>query len=107
MNEDIFGQGYRIVLNQLKITNPQTNMTLQEKERITKDLFITGKKHRFAMDDIEVPTLFNRQEILQARDKVKIGKAPGPDGLTPEVVKEAIKSRTTFSRKTHIWLYGK
>ena len=96
LNEVIFGQGYRIVLNQLKITNPQTNMTLQEKERITKDLFITGKEHRFTMDDIEVPTLFNREEILQACDKVKTGKAPGPDGLTPEVVKEAIKSRTEY-----------
>ena len=45
LNEVILGQGHRIVLNQLKITNSSTNITLQEKERIAKNLLITGDHH--------------------------------------------------------------
>lgn len=97
LENDIFGDGFKIVKKQLKIINPKTNLTREEKTEVFKKLFITEENTPFIPpshpSDAEK---FTEAEILEAAKRIKTGKAPGPDGLPPEVIKTLIKENVEF-----------
>lgn len=76
LDEDPFGEAYKIVRSQLKMLMPKVDLTVEEKVEMTKEL--------------------NEEEVVIAVRKLKGGKAPGLDSLAPELVKAAIRAELAF-----------
>jgi hypothetical protein len=51
------------------------------------------------MGGVEDPPLFSGQEIAEASARIKSGKAPGPDNLTPEVDKRSIEAAPEYFKQ--------
>lgn len=100
VEQDIWGKGYRIVTDKIKRA-PPTGLDDQQQMEMASKLF---PKHRVGKWDrapinSAVP-LFTRSALIEASKKVKEKKAPGPDNLPPEVVKEVIKTQPDTLLKT-------
>lgn len=91
VQHDIWGQGYSIAVREFKKPTLPGDLTNEEKMKIARDLFPE-------IDD-ELPNTINethaekftRQELEAAAERMKPGKAPGPDRVLPEAVKLATK----------------
>lgn len=96
LDHDIFGDGYKIIRRQLNIANPKTHMSDQESTEIFKSLFITeaekvpSRFRRPCPDVLENRILISEDDLLYACKKIKTGKAPGPDGIPPRVIKHLL-----------------
>lgn len=88
VEEDVWGLGYKIVTKRIRIRQPSLGKEL--KDHITKTLFPTHNKTTWNLEDIEnenVPD-FTLEELNEVLKKIKNKKAPGIDGIPPEIVKE-------------------
>nr|CAI5863034.1 unnamed protein product [Callosobruchus analis] len=88
MDNDIWGKGYKIVMNKLK-PPPLVTLTDDQQVQIARLLFPRHQVttwNRLSLKQADVP-LFTKDEITTAIDKIKTKKAPGPDGIPTEVVK--------------------
>lgn len=99
LREDIninpWGTGYKIVKEKLGIRNPTQLMDEQKMENIVKNLFPTKETPsdlRDTEENIYFP-LFTMQELKEAAKKLNLKKAPGPDGIPPEVIKQITVNR--------------
>lgn len=100
LNNDIWGAGYKIVCKKFKI-NSTINLPTEEKLSIAKKLFPVKKTIEFVREDVpeeEVPP-FTMDELLQALTEIKNKKAPGPDGIVPEIIKVLIKTAPDYCLK--------
>ena len=59
-------------------------------EKIAQDLFPTHHSVSWTKKHCKDPPLFTLEELNAANGKTKTGKAPGPDGISPEVTKAII-----------------
>lgn len=99
LNEDIWGDGYRIVKRQLD--GPTLPFELSEtfKRQVLEHLF-PARQDVWEINETADGTPFSLEEIQKVGEDVKTGKASGLDGIPPEVVKEAIKVAPNFIRET-------
>ena len=90
---DVWGQGYSIAVKSLAKRRLPYNLTIQRKKRIVKDLFPNaGEKSWKRLDKVTDGILpFQLQELNTIAEKLKPGKAPGPDHIPSQAIKEAIK----------------
>lgn len=88
LEDDIWGSAYKGVVKQLGYLTPQYSLTHQQRAEIIRKLF-PKIEDNFTRSDIKIddPPLFTRQELIDAANKIKLGKAPGQDHLTAEAVK--------------------
>nr|CAH7734770.1 unnamed protein product [Callosobruchus chinensis] len=89
LEADIWGAGYKIVTGYMNAT-PKLGLTEDTKVEIVDALFPVREEcwiKQPAINDVE---MFTEAEIFQAGESIKCRKAPGPDGIPPEVVKELI-----------------
>lgn len=91
LNDDIWGQGYRLVMQNLKSTPLPFQLAEQRKMKIISALFPTRQDILTKEDLEEEPTEFSIKELNEAAAKLKTGKAPGPDGIPAEMVKELVQ----------------
>lgn len=87
LDNDIWGDGFRIAMKRLGTMPSPYNPHIEEKMRIVKDLFPTKNdsfKKKNKTEDCPVP--FTKEELDEAAAKIKIGKAPGPDHISAEAV---------------------
>lgn len=88
LDENPWGEAYRIARGKLGDKGPRLSQT--EQERYADSLF---PKHEIlpwmGPRPCYVGRLFSPTELAEAAAKLKAGKSPGPDGLSPEVVKLA------------------
>lgn len=88
LENDIWGDGFRVTMRHLGSLPPPYNPTPQRKLAIIRDLFPikddSFKKTNTKEDRID---LITNEELLQAVSRIKLGKAPGPDHLTAEAVR--------------------
>lgn len=96
LNDNIWGNAYKIVCQKLKL-NSSKNLDTDEKMRIAKKLFPVQEVPSWETETVEedIPP-FTLDEILQVHFEIKNKKAPGPDGLIPEVIKTLIKAAPDF-----------
>lgn len=87
MERDVWGNGYKIVMAHFRNHLPPFRMPEEEKRRRMKKLFPFRIDVRTASRSGGETPLFTREEVRQACEKIKTGKAPGPDGITPKIVK--------------------
>lgn len=88
LNKNVWGSAYKIVCNKFKLS-PHRPLKPEEKVREAEKLF--PQHELVTWDVIEVRnediTDLTMDEVVEAMHKMKNKKAPGPDGLSSEVVK--------------------
>ncbi|XP_060526925.1 uncharacterized protein LOC132702359 [Cylas formicarius] len=90
LENDVWGQGYKLVTRQLKGPIVQFNLSSGEKDLVVAKLF-PRKADWWCRDTKRYsPEPITINEIQEAARKLKAGKAPGPDKITPEEVKESL-----------------
>lgn len=97
LNDNIWGNGYKIVCKKFKLSS-NTELTTEEKVSIAKKLFPVEKIVHFPRDEVreeEIPP-FTLDELLQVYSEIRNKKAPGPDGIVPEITKVLIKTAPDY-----------
>ncbi|XP_074026231.1 uncharacterized protein [Leptinotarsa decemlineata] len=89
LEDDPWGQGYRIVMKELK--GYQTPYDLDQSRKLTllRDLFPEmDTEHQEAHEVVHgaASPPFTAEELEVAKSRLKSRRAPGPDGITPEAV---------------------
>ena len=89
LNDDIYGQAYRIVVNKIK---PRTSIEEKTQLEIAKNLFPTVESVEWDNPRAShpPPPPFSTEELVQAAKRLKTGKAAGPDNIPPEVARAAV-----------------
>lgn len=88
LNRDVWGMGYKIVCKKFKFFSNK-KLEVEEKIKIAENLFPKDEKivwTKKEMREDEIP-LFTMEEVVEAIEKSKNKKAPGPDGISAEMVK--------------------
>ncbi|KAI5731333.1 hypothetical protein M8J77_008370 [Diaphorina citri] len=94
LNDNIWGTGYKIVCK--RFASPTANnLTTEEKLAVVDKLFprhqlIEWNTEPVQLDDIP---LFSLDELLEVCLETKCGKAPGPDRISPEIIKLFIETK--------------
>lgn len=92
LNNDIWGEGYRLAMKGIKHLVPY-EIPAREKKEIVKQLFpqSANATENYRKIVASVPK-FTETELHTATQSMKTGKAPGMDGIPAEAVKEVVKS---------------
>lgn len=89
LDEDVWGDGYRIVTRELKLNGPMTAIPAATVEQIIRALFPVGEEvvwQDLPIEDQEVKP-FTEAELKDAVGRMKMRKAAGPDDIPPEIVR--------------------
>lgn len=90
IDEDIWGSGYKIATRELKNTMAY-NIPTSTKKNIIGDLFHKSKGTTHTQTRVEHVQPFTKDELENAVQNIKTGKAPGPDGIPPEAIRTTVK----------------
>lgn len=91
VENDVFGDGYKIVTRKLSVNQPSLQLTEEEREVVIDRLFPSVQEciwHKARVRE-DIP-IFSNEELVAAAGKLKSGRAPGRDTVTAEVVKVAV-----------------
>nr|CAI5829037.1 unnamed protein product [Callosobruchus analis] len=89
---DIWGEGYRVVTKKLAPHSQTCCLNPERKVEVIRELFPTildVLEKEAAVEEVEP---FSLKELEGAAGKLKSGKAPGPDRIPSEVVKDLVLS---------------
>ncbi|CAH1111112.1 unnamed protein product [Psylliodes chrysocephalus] len=87
IDTDTWSKGYKIVIGKLGLRSPLTLSDAQQ--MLARELFPEGRVKALSNLDINEADLPNctRQEIMDAGQRIKTGKAAGFEGIPPEIIK--------------------
>ena len=88
---DVWGQGYKIVMRQFKSIGPTFQLTEEKIDSIIQELFPVRADILPNWSIQEGVENFTEEEIRVACRKIRTGKAPGPDGIPPEVIRKVVE----------------
>lgn len=97
LNDNVWGTGYRIVCKKLKLNTTKylsTSKKLEEADKLFPQQH-TEDWEREHVEESEIPP-FCLDELLSVCTAIKNKKAPGPDGIVPEITKELIMTAPNF-----------
>lgn len=101
LNRDIWGKAYQIVRNKI---NFKPKITLSAEE-ITKEIEKLFPTHPVAVwlnaqaESRDGTEEFTTEEIIEATANLKPKKAPGPDGISNEIIKAATEANPEYIRQ--------
>lgn len=88
LESDIWGEGYKIVMRHFGSLPPPYNPSLERWVEIVQELFPEKKySQRQARYEVQDVVPFTMGELTYAVAKMRMGRSPGPDHITTEVVK--------------------
>lgn len=98
LEEDIFGEAYKIIKSQLKCSGPKIWLKQGEKVQIFEKLFqtIPTSKPQPIATSRSHTTRVTEAELEYAISRIKTGKSPGPDQMLPEHIKTMLIQHKTF-----------
>lgn len=91
LNTNIWGDAYRIACGKIRAL-PGPNLTDDKIMEEAKKLFPQRPVTTWEQTIVDETPLLKAEELRTAGKKIKTGKAPGPDGIAPEVVKAVIEA---------------
>ncbi|KAB0790522.1 hypothetical protein PPYR_15080, partial [Photinus pyralis] len=93
LERDPYGQAFRIVMGNLKTPYPRMDLSLESRIRLFKELFVwEGRDDDDILTSRDEPVeQLTEDELRRAAGGIKPGKAPGPDGIEPRLVKIAVE----------------
>lgn len=117
INKDPWGKPYKTVLRQVKPDSPPANISLEMAEKVLQELFPQEERRRITSEggnmrtvrgerrqrtllnyfetreqNEEIPEI-TEEEIVKAAKNLKPNKAPGLDGIIPEIIKKIAEAR--------------
>lgn len=90
-----WGDGYKLALKTLS-SGPPGKLRVERKAEAVASLFPQHPIWRWQKQPTTPPPPFTLKELEEAGLKMRAKKAPGPDGLPPEVIKEAIRGAPEY-----------
>lgn len=87
LENDIWGDGFKIVTRRLGSMPPLYNPPIEQKLKIINELFPKGNDNFIRSDKVQDAPSFTEEELAESVKKVKVGKSPGPDQITGEAVR--------------------
>lgn len=91
LQEDIWGDGYRIAVKHVSKPTLPYSIPKQQKIRIVEDLFPKSNEHiRNYTTRRDIPP-FTIEELRSAAARIKTNRAPGPDKILPKAIKIAVE----------------
>nr|CAH7729394.1 unnamed protein product [Callosobruchus chinensis] len=96
LEDDIWGEGYRLVTKQLQNTGMTHSMCDDWKVQIVRELFPTRQDQWQRHPPERGVQPFTAEELSEAANKLKRGKAPGPDNVPPEAIKKLVEIAPQF-----------
>lgn len=88
-NNDPWGEAYRIVKGKLQRS---VAISADTQLRLARELFPRSRVKAWPIRNPPPPVPFSPVELQDAMKRVKIGKAPGPDGITGEMAQIIYKA---------------
>ncbi|KAI5703571.1 hypothetical protein M8J75_013476 [Diaphorina citri] len=90
VNQDVWGQGYKIVTG--KLGNRPVKLSEALEKHILEVLFPAAATVDWIYPDVTSDSVppFTLEDLVEVSAKMKSKKAPGPDGILPEIVKSAV-----------------
>lgn len=93
VENDLWGNGYRIVTNKFQL---RKNCTLTDDEKFEEAEKLFPSDPLVCWEPLEVNQqdipLFTLEELQIAEERIKLKKAPGPDNVPSEVIKTIVKN---------------
>lgn len=90
IDDDVFGLGYSIVTR--KMTQRGATLDRDKVKEILETLFLRNEPVNWILETIEDEIApFTIEELVEVSEGLRSGKAPGPDGILPEVVKAVVR----------------
>lgn len=87
VDNDIWGEGYKIVMKSIIGYPPRVNLTMETMQQVVDQLFPRHNEVVFNCDNSARFVDFTEEELNLACDKLKNNKAPGPGCIPPEIIK--------------------
>lgn len=91
LDDDVFGDGYKIVTKSMNLSRPPLALTREDKELQIQRLFPDAPVIERVKEPVQIYSLFTSGELTEAVKKLKNKKAPGKDEIPSEVIKEAVE----------------
>ena len=91
LDRNPWGKAYQMVTRNTKW------LQLKEEDavRMAKELFPQHEEVQWSIEQVpSPPTPFSIEELTDATNKIKPGKAPGPDGVPPNVARQILETRS-------------
>ncbi|KAJ8912314.1 hypothetical protein NQ315_005918, partial [Exocentrus adspersus] len=90
LEEDPWGGAYTIVVKRIRLAGAE-KLDKEVEENVTRQLFPQQEPVRWGQYTNDGMTQVTKEELQEVIGKMKMGKAPGPDGLTTEIWKAIMK----------------
>lgn len=107
IDRDVWGKGYEIVRKRAIGYPPRLQMTMEIVEGVAKHLFPIHEIVDFDKINNAEFKDFSKEELNAASAKLKNNKAPGPDRIPPEIIKQLVISKPEYVLKTYNKLAAK
>lgn len=93
-DEDVWGEGYKIVTASLRGCITRYSMPEEQERELIRNLFPERERKTLIVSeqDGNEPEQFSMEELMEAVGRMKMGKAPGPDGIPPEIIKDSVEN---------------
>ncbi|KYB24568.1 hypothetical protein TcasGA2_TC031704 [Tribolium castaneum] len=88
VDQDPWGRAYQIATRKMRIDVLPTE---GEVARAVQKLFPVRPEIRWAIPEVETPRAFTTEELRTAAQRLRSGKAAGPNGIPAEVVRLAVE----------------
>lgn len=98
LDTDIWGQAYRIVEESFRLIRNTRDQIMSFWQKPNKFFLPIQQLFRERPRGDETPP-FTSEELSTACQQLKMRKAPGPDGLTKEVVKVTVTLEAEYCRR--------
>lgn len=98
LENDVWGEGFRIMQNSLNIKAPRVDLDLQKRTEVARTLFPVKPVEAWEARDSDNPVQISTEEVIAAANKLKSKKAPGPDGIPVEIIKDLVEERAVLVR---------